>query len=88
MEINRSNTRSDTICIKDIPYGIPVDYNGTTIIKVTPVGFVKNSKMLSEIKERGDSLIVVLTTGAFSYIAGKSEVRELDYKFEVTEKWH
>jgi hypothetical protein len=30
----------------------------------------------------------VLTTGAFSYIAGKSEVRELDYKFEVTEKWH
>lgn len=61
------------------PYGIQLQHvtnakKPSLFIKIAPNGFLNNSKVLSGILERGDSLVVYLNSGNLCYLPGNTDV--------------
>jgi hypothetical protein len=88
MKITKSNTKSLTpiLTLADVPNGEPVDYGGTTVIKLGVSGKFLNSHMVSDILARDAYFVMVLTTGAMTTLDGTKEVTRLDYTLTINGK--
>lgn len=84
-------TTERKLLLRDFPMGEPFTFseykNKVVFIKVYPNGCLTNSKILSDIMNRGDCLLVNLRTGNLFYANGNIPIEALETKLTVSKRY-